>query len=312
MIKRNSRLRREYLYKKTVQNEERSRLDRNIRIREALEKGTPVNEKDLLENAKEEEFGVKSILGQKRKREIELDNEYHKAGLEDPKILITTAHDPSDRLLRFMKEVKLIFPNCQKMNRGNQPVPKIIEECSKNGFSDLIVVHEHKGEPDGMIVCHLPYGPTAYFTLYNSILRHETNVKTNISEKYPHLIFNNFKTKLGERVATILKYLFPVPKKESNRIITFSNDNDFISFRHHIYKKIDGKIHLKEVGPRFELQLYEIKLGTLDQKESEVEWVLRPYMNTASKRQALGKSISNILEEKKEQKEKIIEDKPKN
>jgi U3 small nucleolar ribonucleoprotein protein IMP4 len=61
MIKRNSRLRREYLYKKSVQNEERKRLDRNIRIREALEKGTPIAEKDLVENAKEEEFGVNSI-----------------------------------------------------------------------------------------------------------------------------------------------------------------------------------------------------------------------------------------------------------
>jgi U3 small nucleolar ribonucleoprotein protein IMP4 len=158
-----------------------------------------------------------------------------------------------------------------------------------------------------LIVCHLPYGPTAYFTLYNTVLRHETNVNSSISEAYPHLIFNNFKTKLGQRLATILKYLFPVPKKDSKRIMTFANDNDFISFRHHIYKKVDGKIHLKEIGPRFELQLYEIKLGTLDQKDIDVEWILRPYMNTSGKRQAIGLSQQNILEEKKEEKEKIIE-----
>lgn len=29
----------------------------------------------------------------------------------------------------------------------------------------------------------------------------------------------------------ILKYLFPVPKEDSKRVITFANDNDFISFR---------------------------------------------------------------------------------
>ncbi len=33
--------------------------------------------------------------------------------------------------------------------------------------------------------------------------------------------------------------------------------------------------------------VYEIKLGTVDQAEVEVEWRLRPYMNTAKKRLAL-------------------------
>ena len=42
-----------------------------------------------------------------------------------------------------------------------------------------------------------------------------------------------------------------------------------------------------QAGPRFDLKLYQIKLGTLDQTEVENEWVLRPYMNTARKRQAL-------------------------
>ena len=41
-----------------------------------------------------------------------------------------------------------------------------------------------------------------------------------------------------------------------------------------------------EAGPRFELKLYQLKLGTIEQTEVENEWVLRPYMNTARKRQA--------------------------
>lgn len=32
----------------------------------------------------------------------------------------------------------------------------------------------------------------------------------------------------------ILKYLFPVPKDESKRVITFANQEDFISFRYYI------------------------------------------------------------------------------
>lgn len=45
---------------------------------------------------------------------------------------------------------------------------------------------------------------------------------------------------------------------------------------------------MKEVGPRFQMKLYEIKLGTLDTADSaDSEYVLRPYMNTAAKRRFL-------------------------
>ena len=32
----------------------------------------------------------------------------------------------------------------------------------------------------------------------------------------------------------ILKYLFPVPKEDSKRVITFANQEDYISFRYGI------------------------------------------------------------------------------
>lgn len=53
--------------------------------------------------------------------------------------------------------------------------------------------------------------------------------------------------------------------------------------------QVDGKtIELSEVGPRFQLKLYDVKLGTLDNADSaNSEWVLRPYMNTSAKRRFL-------------------------
>lgn len=138
------------------------------------------------------------------------------------------------------------------------------------------------------MVCHLPYGPTAYFQLLNAVMRHDIPNIGTMSEAYPHLIFHNFTSKLGQRAMSILKYLFPVPKEESKRVITFANEDDYISFRHHTFKKVDGNVELSEVGPRFEMKLYEIKLGTLDiEKSCDSEWVLRPYMNTAKKRKHL-------------------------
>lgn len=65
-------------------------------------------------------------------------------------------------------------------------------------------------------------------------MRHEIEVRETVSEQFPHLIFHNFATKLGSRVMNILKYLFPVPKLDSKRTMTFANENDFISFRFEI------------------------------------------------------------------------------
>ena len=56
--------------------------------------------------------------------------------------------------------------------------------------------------------------------------RHDIGDKAKVgtvSEAYPHLIFEGFTSKLGQRVANILKYLFPAPKDTSRRVLTFVN-----------------------------------------------------------------------------------------
>eukprot|EP01119_Soliformovum_irregulare_P022798 TRINITY_DN7862_c0_g1_i1.p1 TRINITY_DN7862_c0_g1~~TRINITY_DN7862_c0_g1_i1.p1 ORF type:complete len:164 (-),score=42.56 TRINITY_DN7862_c0_g1_i1:114-605(-) len=158
-----------------------------------------------------------------------------------------------------------------------------MEACRANDVTDMIIVHEHRGEPDGLVVSHLPYGPTAYFGLSTVVLRHDLTEKETISQAFPHLIFDNLNTVLGQRVSSILKYLFPVPKEDSKRVITFANDHDYISFRHHQYETQGKEITLQEIGPRFEMKLYQIKLGTIEMESATTEWVLRPYMNSSHK-----------------------------
>jgi rRNA maturation protein Rpf1 len=53
-----------------------------------------------------------------------------------------------------------------------------------------------------MVVCHFPYGPTAYFSLHNVVLRHDIKDQGTVSEAFPHLIFDNFNSKLGNRVSS--------------------------------------------------------------------------------------------------------------
>lgn len=76
-----------------------------------------------------------------------MDDEYARAGERDPKILITTSRDPSSRLAQFAKEMKLNFPNAQRMNRGNYVMKEIVEACRSNDATDLIILHEHRGQP---------------------------------------------------------------------------------------------------------------------------------------------------------------------
>ena len=42
-----------------------------------------------------------------------------------------------------------------------------------NAVTDFLVVHEHRGVPDGLVVCHLPHGPTAYFTMSDIVMRQD-------------------------------------------------------------------------------------------------------------------------------------------
>ena len=45
-----------------------------------------------------------------------MDDEYRWAGVEDPKIMITTSHDPSSRLKMFVKVSSIINPYISKHN----------------------------------------------------------------------------------------------------------------------------------------------------------------------------------------------------
>ncbi len=286
--RRQTRLRREYLYRKSLQGREKASYEQKRLVRAALAAG-----KKLPTELRASYDKLSCEIDQEdTKTEVQkthVDDEYGDAGLEDPRVCVTTSRSPSSRLKQFAKETKLLFPNSVRINRGNNRVDELINSCKEGDFTDVVIVQETRGEPDGLVVCHLPLGPTAFFTLSGAVLRHDLEGGASpMSEAYPHVILNNFNSELGKRIGNVLKCLFPIPKPDTRRIVTFSNDNDYISFRHHMYSK-SGKdnVTLHEVGPRFEMKLYQLRLGTLDQKDAENEYVLRPYQNTAAKRQLL-------------------------
>ena len=288
MNRRDIRLRKEFLFKKSQDLQSEKINDRKQKLKQAIDSGKSIptellRESEHLKHLLEvdgDDDDRKATEGE----DLKLDDEYATIGLKDPKVCVTTSRQPSSRLKQFTKEIKLCVPNAQAINRGNYKVDELVEACKKNDFSDIIILNETRGNPDSMIVSHLPFGPTAYFTLSSCVLRHDIPDCGPVSEAYPNLILDNLSTKIGSRVGRILQALYPVPKPDTRRVMTFANNNDFISFRHHVFSKEKGKIALSECGPRFEMQPYEVKLGTWDQEDAESEWSLRPFMNTARKR----------------------------
>jgi len=288
MLRRQIRKKREYVFRKTIEATERAKQEKKRQLKIALDenKAIPTElQKEALNLQASLEFDDKGGDGVTSN----VDDEYRWVGVEDPKVMVTTSRDPSSKLKQFAKEFRLLIPNSKRLNRGNHEMKSLINACRANSVTDFIIIHEHRGNPDTLIVCHLPYGPTAYFNISDCVMRHDIPGVGTMSEAYPNLIFHNFNTSLGKRVMTILQALFPVPKEDGKRVMTFSNQDDFISFRHHVYTKPDPKtVELTEVGPRFQLKLYEIKLGTLDEEQSaDTEWRMHSYMNTAKKRRYL-------------------------
>jgi U3 small nucleolar ribonucleoprotein protein IMP4 len=76
-----------------------------------------------------------------------MDDEYERAGVQDPKIFLTTSRDASSRLKQFAKEMSQLIPNCQRRNRGQLVLKELVEACRVNEMTDLIMVYETRGEP---------------------------------------------------------------------------------------------------------------------------------------------------------------------
>jgi len=279
-------LRKEYLFRKNIEEKEAVVQDKKRKLREALDEGKAIPT-DLRGEAK---LLTKVDLDDKRTENTttHIDDEYAFAGIKDPKVLITTSRHPSTRLSQFAKELKLIIPGSLRIQRGAYVVKDLVHLGRSNDVTDLILIHEHRGQPSGLIISHLPHGPTCYFSLTDVIERHDLPEKpANMSEAPPHLIFHNFSSKLGSRVQDVLKYLFPPPSPLGKRVLAFHNSHDIIAFRHYVWTTDGdaaagvkpGDPKLTEVGPRFSMRLYKIELGTIEMKDLEVEWTLRPFFN---------------------------------
>ncbi|KAL9088114.1 MAG: hypothetical protein Q9159_003312 [Coniocarpon cinnabarinum] len=300
MIRKQARQRRDYLYRRALTLKDAETARKRAVLKSSLATGKPLdpsiaNDTDLRKDFKYDE----SIADRTAENELDLDDEYAAlSGIRDPRILVMTARDPSSRLRTFSKEVRLMLPTAVAPNRGNLILEDLVNSAQSSGFTDVVMLHEHRGTPTALTISHLPHGPTASFSLHNVLLRKEvaavngTDIGT-VNEVYPHLIFEGFSTKLGERVVKILKHIFP-PQSVSGRtpkdgrIVTFRNIEDAVEVRQHAFVR-NGRqdVVLAEIGPRMTMRLFEVRSGTLAEKDGEKEWHLSSYTRTGRKKDYL-------------------------
>lgn len=296
MIRRQARERRDYLYRRALALRDAEIATKRQQLKASLASGKKqldpsiANDTRLHEDFKYDE----SRADRTTQQELELDDEYASlSGIRDPRILVTTSRDPSSRLQTFAKEIRLLLPTSIRLNRGNLILPNLIASAKAADLSDIILLHEHRGKPTALTISHLPHGPTASFSLHNVVLRADipNSARGTVSESYPHLIFENFNSPLGKRVVKILQHIFPpreASEKLGSRVVTFQNREDSIEVRHHVFVRTGYQsVELAEVGPRMTMRLFEIRSGTLENKDGDVEWHLNQFTRTAKKKDYL-------------------------
>ncbi|KAI9701326.1 MAG: snoRNA-binding rRNA-processing protein imp4 [Bogoriella megaspora] len=298
MIRRQARQRRDYLYRRALTLRDAEIAQKRAALRSSLASGKPLdpaiaNDKSLRQDFKYDE----SRADRTAEDELALDDEYaHLSGITDPRVLITTSRSPSSRLSAFAKEIRLLLPTSIRLNRGTLVLPNLVSSATASALSDIVMLHEHRGTPTAITISHLPHGPTASFSLHNVLLRHDIpdSAAGTVSESYPHLVFEGFTTALGKRIVQILKHLFPPREtvtsksKLGNRVVTFRNFEDSIEVRHHVFVRTGYQsVELAEVGPRMTMRPFEIRQGTAENKDGDVEWRLNQYTRTAKKKDYL-------------------------
>ncbi|KAM6938833.1 ribosome production factor 1 [Lycodopsis pacificus] len=208
-------------------------------------------------------------------------------GLTNPKVLITTSDRPRGRTVRFCKQLATVIPDAHVYYRRGLALKRIIPQCVARNFTYLMVINEDRKVPNGLVLCHLPDGPTAHFKISNARLRKEMKRRGKEPTLHsPEVILNNFTTRLGHSIGRMFAALFPQdPHFVGRQVATFHNQRDFVFFRFHRYIfKNEKKVGIQELGPRFTLKLRSLQKGTFDSKFGEYEWVLKRHEMDACRR----------------------------
>ncbi|KAJ5443556.1 Brix domain-containing protein [Penicillium daleae] len=215
-----------------------------------------------------------------------------------PKILITTAINST--LHNEAEILTDLFPNSVYIRRTEHryshkfSIREISKFAANRNFTSVVVLQEDQKKPSGLIIVHLPIGPTFHFSISNWVEGKRLPGHGRATGHWPELILNNFRTPLGLLTARMFQQCFPPqPDFEGRQVITLHNQRDYIFVRRHRYvfrekretekavvgadgKEMQGaegiRTGLQELGPRFTLKLRRVDKGIQRTSGQEWEW----------------------------------------
>lgn len=158
-----------------------------------------------------------------------------------PKIMITTRPKCSKKLYDFVGDLMQMIPNAFYYPRGTLTVTKMAEYATNKEFTHLIILSEKNKVCNGLLVSHLPEGPTAFFKVENwhfmwfaqescvTFLPLPVQLSSfqpgsalpghgRPTSHIPELILNNFDSRLGRRSGRFLASLFPHVRRSVSEI----------------------------------------------------------------------------------------------
>jgi len=215
-----------------------------------------------------------------------------------PKILVTTSINST--LHREAEVLVNLLPNAKYVRRSSHryghkfSIREISAFAAKREYTTLVVLEEDLKKPSGLIMVHLPVGPTFHFTITNWYESKSIPGHGRPTSHIPELILNNFTTPLGLLTAHLFRSLYPSnPELQGRQVVTLHNQRDFIFLRRHRYvfrekrererpvvgadgKELKGaegiRAALQEVGPRLTLKLRRVDKGIQRASGQEWEW----------------------------------------
>lgn len=281
---------RSQMFRKMLQEKKKIEMAKRKERKTRIKKGLPVPPKQEPKTIEKLRVADETLISQKDE-EVEIDESIdemagHFKRETIPKILITTSCRSKLRTYHFCKELTTVFPNATYYHRRTLAIKKIVPQAIEKEFTDIIIVNENNKKPNGILLIHLPEGPTIHFKVTNVKLRKEIRKCDTPTEHRPELILNNFNTRLGHTVGRMLGALFPLdPQFRGRRVVTFHNQRDFIFFRHHRYVfRNEKRVGLAELGPRFTLKMRSLQKGVFDSRYGEYEWFHKRHEMETSRR----------------------------
>ncbi|VDQ03451.1 unnamed protein product [Trichobilharzia regenti] len=126
VLKRQARLRREFIYRRSIEVRDAEDEKKKKLLKAALAEGKSLPkeiQKDALQLNEELDWSDDGGVATNQ------DDEYFWAGTEDPRVVVTTSRSPSSKLKEFAKELRFLVPNATKINRGNYLNKDLLEAC---------------------------------------------------------------------------------------------------------------------------------------------------------------------------------------